>query len=67
MVPDELGVDWESVFLEGRRSECKVDELKKKLATLGEKHTGNKQILINCLIPYLENKFGSGLVKKEES
>ena len=64
--PDDSGVDWETFYREGRLSDCKVPELKKKLRSLGEKTGGNKQILIDRLEPLLAAEFdGKQKAKKE--
>jgi hypothetical protein len=57
LVPDDSGIDWEEEFKNGTISKCKNDDLKKKLRSLGEILTGNKQQLVSRLIPHLEREF----------
>jgi hypothetical protein len=59
LVPDDSGIDWEEEFKNGTIAKCKNDDLKKKLRSLGEILTGNKQQLISRLMPHLEREFAS--------
>jgi ATP-dependent DNA helicase 2 subunit 1 len=42
MEPDDSGVDWHEVFVTFSVAQCKNEELKKKLRSLGESVSGNK-------------------------
>jgi non-homologous end joining protein Ku len=55
--PDDSGVDWELMFVEGRLSECKVDQLKKKLRSVhGAALTGNKPEVVERVREILEKE-----------
>lgn len=41
--PDDSGIDWEMMYSENRISDCRVPDLKKKLRSIGETVSGNKQ------------------------
>jgi non-homologous end joining protein Ku len=65
--PDDSGVDWELMFAEGRLSECKNDQLKKKLKSVpGAKSTGNKSELVEMVTEILERELGGKQAVKEE-
>jgi hypothetical protein len=64
---DDSGVDWELMFVEGRLSDCKNDQLKKKLRSVqGAKLTGNKGELVERVTEILEREFSGKQAVKEE-
>lgn len=70
--PDNSGIDWETLYHEDRLHECKNDELKKKLKSLGAAVSGKKDDLVDRLRPFLEEDFrgvggGSSKIKAEET
>jgi len=42
IVSDDSGIDWEDVFTKGTLAQCKNNDLKSKLRSLGEPISGNK-------------------------
>jgi ATP-dependent DNA helicase 2 subunit 1 len=66
--PDDSGVDWELMFVEGRLSECKNDQLKKKLRSVpgAIKLSGNKFELVERVTEVLERELNGKQTMKEE-
>lgn len=57
--PDDSGVDWESLFVEGRLSECTSDKLKKKLRSVGAVLKGKKDELVERVTEILQRELSS--------
>lgn len=66
LTPDDSGVDWETVYHQGEVAKCRVDELKKKLKSVGEKVGGKKQELVDRILPYLQKDFDDSIIVKTE-
>ncbi len=57
LVEDDSGVDWEAAYHEGALEKCKLDDIKKKLRSLGLKVGGKKSELLERLMPFLHEEF----------